>query len=179
MNEPLRCCNDTYTRDEHGVWRYPWGAPVPGAEDLTLGIARRLGLVEVGIGARPAAEAENPSDGRRLAIRPGTVAETDGPPDLVVGMLAPELSAGLMLTVADIAEAANVTKATIDSYRYRGYLPAPQVVLARTPLWSRPIIRHWLAGRPGCGWRTDVYGARRQAVRRMPITSARRRNGHG
>ena len=181
VTAPFRCCNETYTRDEHGVWRYPWGAPVPGAQDLTLSLARRLGLAELpvdgGAGAEVARGAASGSDGP--ATQQVAVVEVDGEQDMVVAMLAPELNAELMLTVADIAEAAGVTKATIDSYRYRGYLPEPQVVRARTPLWSRPVITHWLQQRPGCGWRTDVYGARREAVRRMPVTGNRRPSGRG
>jgi hypothetical protein len=186
MNEPLRYANDTYTRDPHGIWRYPWGAEVPGARDLTLGVARQLGLTDVAVDGRslrdgPPSTNGSPSSPEHdvaLGPEPVTVAQSDASPDVVIGMLAPELSAGLMLTVADISAAAGVTKATIDSYRYRGYLPEPQVVRARTPLWARPIIQHWIDGRPGCGWRTDVYGTRRQAVRRMPVTGNRRVNGH-
>lgn len=60
--------------------------------------------------------------------------------------------------------AASVSKATIDSYRHRGSLPTPQVVRGRTPLWARPIISHWLATRPGPGWRSDLYRAEDQVL---------------
>ena len=77
--------------------------------------------------------------------------------DLIIAMSAPELHPMTMLTVADIADAAGVSKSTIDSYRYRGYLPEPQVTRSRTPLWARPIVHRWLEDRPGAGWRSDVY----------------------
>lgn len=182
MHEPFRCCNDTYARDQYGVWRYPWGQEVPGAQDLTLGLARELGIAEVAVDGQAltnGALTSTPREHADVATQPVAVAGAAGDPDVVIGMLAPELAAGLMLTVAEISESAGVTKATIDSYRYRRYLPEPQVVRARTPLWARPIIRHWLEQRPGCGWRTDVYGTRRQAVRRMPVTGTSGANGHG
>jgi predicted DNA-binding transcriptional regulator AlpA len=89
-----------------------------------------------------------------LRRRPGQAPHAG---DLIVGMTAPELHALTMLTVTDIAKLANVSKSTIDSYRYRGYLPQPQMTRSRTPLWARPIVNHWLHGRPGSGWRTDVH----------------------
>jgi predicted DNA-binding transcriptional regulator AlpA len=91
--------------------------------------------------------------------------------DLIVGMQAPELHILTMLTVGDIAEVAGVSKATIDSYRYRGVLPEPQATSGRTPLWARPIIRHWLATRSGPGWRSDLYGERDAANGGGPETS--------
>lgn len=180
MAGPLRSCNDTYTRDEHGVWRYPWGEEVPGAQDLTLELAQRLGLAEVAIDGQPHTDGDGSGapGSAPPTSSPVTVTPPDGT-DVVIGLLAPELSAALMLTVADIGEAAGVTKATIDSYRHRGYLPDPQVVRARTPLWTRPIIRRWLEERPGCGWRTDVYGGRLRPIRRMPLTGGGRASGHG
>lgn len=174
------CCNGTYRRDPDGVWRYPWGDPVPDARDLTL--LEVLALREPvrfppGVPAPPAT-AEDLAWARSLCEveSPAEVRFPDGHRDLVIGLRAPELEVTLMLTVADIAEAAEVSKATVDSYRYRGYLPEPQVTKGRTPLWSRPVVDHWLANRPGSGWRTDVYGSREafQPERRLPISGARR-----
>jgi hypothetical protein len=171
------CCNSTYVRDAAGVWRYSWGDPVPGGRDLTLSEALVL------TGAEPNGHPEGrPTEDeltRALAIcgveEPLVVARPGGGQDLVVGMAAPELHVLAMLTVVDISELAGVSKATIDSYRYRGYLPEPQVVKGRTPLWSRPVVRRWVSTRPGAGWRTDIYGSRsrREPERRLPITPAR------
>jgi hypothetical protein len=160
----IRCCNDTYTRDAE-LWRYPWGAPVPGASDLALADLMAIDdirCVEEISGVRPLSDAERRwlmgDRGARgeVLMRAGHGHQpTVG--DLIVGMMAPELHVLTMLTVGDIAEAAGVSKATIDSYRYRGYLPEPQIVRGRTPLWARPIVRRWLHTRPGSGWRTDLY----------------------
>jgi hypothetical protein len=91
-------------------------------------------------------------------VRRPPAGQEPGMGDLVVGMLAPELHVMTMLTVADIGQLAGVSKASIDSYRYRGYLPEPQATRGRPPLWARPIVRRWLQTRPGCGWRSDLYG---------------------
>jgi predicted DNA-binding transcriptional regulator AlpA len=167
MAPELTCCNDTYTRSSDGVWRYPWGDPVPGAVDLTLADVFAISVGD----PSPDDVPMRTLTPRELAWVQGETTELDGvlvrrstngsPPgvgDLVVGLLAPELHVLTMLTVADIGELAGVSKATIDSYRYRGYLPRPQATRGRTPLWARPIVRHWLQHRPGCGWRSDLYG---------------------
>lgn len=166
MSRELTCCQDTYTRDAAGCWRYPWGDAVPGATDLTLAdvFAIHLGPDDH-VPVRPLSRDEiawvkgEPVDPANVLLRRGTTGRAPGIGDLVVGMLAPELHVLTMLTVTDISDLADVSKATIDSYRYRGYLPEPQAVQGRTPLWARPIIRHWLDNRPGCGWRTDLYGS--------------------
>lgn len=165
MAAGLTCCNDTYARDEAGVWRYPWGAEVPGATDLTLSDIFSIHLgPDDEVPMRPLNQDEiawlrgDPVDPANVLVRRGP-GRRAGIGDLVVGMHAPELHVLTMLTVADIGELAGVSKATIDSYRYRGYLPAPQATRGRTPLWARPIIRHWLDNRPGCGWRSDLYGS--------------------
>ncbi len=173
--EPFSCCNDTYHRGDDGVWRYSWGDAVPGAEDLT--IAGALATRFERDGQRQALTSEELAwatslcgvDAPRMVNLPG------GGRQLIVGMTAPELNVVLLLTVADIAELAKVSKATIDSYRYRGYLPEPQVTKGRTPMWTRPVVRRWLGSRPGAGWRTDVYGTRerQEPVRTLPITRAR------
>ncbi|MCC5948621.1 MAG: hypothetical protein JJT89_09220 [Nitriliruptoraceae bacterium] len=159
----MRCCNDTYTRDVEG-WRYPWGGPVTGASDLTLADLMAIddvSCVDAISAIRPLTAAErrwlagDRAARHEIVVHRNRQQATIG--DLIVGMSAPELHVVLMLTVGDIAEAAGVSKATIDSYRYRGYLPEPQVVRGRTPLWARPIVRRWLATRPGSGWRSDLY----------------------
>jgi hypothetical protein len=180
----VTCCNGTYERREDGSWWYPWGERVPGAADLT--VPQVLGVVDpaaletrdgVAETRRTAAAEEVARVTARFGLeRPVLIEEPEtGHQRLVVGVTAPELHAAMMLTVADVAELAAVSKATIDSYRYRGYLPQPQVVRGRTPLWARPVIRHWSTHRPGAGWRTDVYGSRehRSPTRTYPITRAR------
>ncbi|MBS3940632.1 MAG: hypothetical protein KG028_06690 [Actinobacteria bacterium] len=165
MTRELTCCNDTYTRDATGVWCYPWGDAVPGATDLSLSdiFAIHLGP-EDHVPIRTLSRDEiawvkgERVDPANVLLR-RTSGRAAGIGDLVVGMLAPELHVLTMLTVADVSGLAGVSKATIDSYRYRGYLPQPQATRGRTPLWSRPIIRYWLDNRPGCGWRSDLYGS--------------------
>ncbi len=165
MAEELKACNGTYTRRVDG-WYYPWGEQVPGATDLTLADLMSIdGDVECAEGLhafRPLTAAERRwLSGDAAAIDQVMVRHRNGrrpnAGDLIIGMQAPELHALTMMTVSDIAHAAGVSKATIDSYRYRGYLLEPQVVRGRTPLWARPVIARWLATRPGSGWRTDIY----------------------
>lgn len=130
MARRLTASYDTYVRDEEGVWRYQWGEPVPGATDLT----------SADLAGTDSSEPHILNDAG----------------ELVVGIHAPELNVHAMMTVADLAREAGVSKATIDSYRSRGYVPHPQAVMGRTPLWARPIIMRWLAMRPGPGWRSDI-----------------------
>lgn len=177
MTDTTMTCLDTYRRDPEGVWRYPWGDAVPGAHDVLLGDVVALHLPP------PRAAAPSPEDVLEIAQRYGSdrpllLTRGDGTRDVVLGMRAPELDAPALWTAADVADAAGVSKATIDSYRYRGLLPEPQLVLSRTPLWARPIVQHWLADRPGAGWRSDVYGTRerREPDRTLPISRARARS---
>lgn len=55
------------------------------------------------------------------------------------------------LSIEDVAELAGVSPATIRSYRARGYLPAPDIVLGQSPGWTEKAIRQWLTNRPGRG----------------------------
>ena len=164
MPAPIASCNGTYVRSSCR-WTYWWGDPVPGATDLTLGDLLRFhagGGVERLEQFRPLTDAERAwLQGDQGAIDEVVLATRDGARptlgDLIVSLSAPELHVLALLTVGDLADAAGVSKPTIDSYRHRGYLPPPQVVRGRTPLWSRPVVTHWLAQRPGAGWRTDLY----------------------
>lgn len=173
------CCSGSYVRQTDGRWTYVWGASVPGSADLLLREVLALrDPVRFGPGTEvPHATAEEQRWARSLCgiEEPVTVRHPDGSRDLVVGMRAPELEVVALLTVQDIAEELYVSKATVDSYRHRGHLPEPQVVKGRTPLWSRPIVRHWMAHRPGAGWRTDVHGSREGFMpeRTLPISRAR------
>ncbi|MTV24748.1 MarR family transcriptional regulator [Nitriliruptoraceae bacterium ZYF776] len=53
-----------------------------------------------------------------------------------------------MLDTGQIAGMLEVTRDTVDSYRSRGAMVAPQLYRSRTPLWAAPVVRHWIAGRP-------------------------------
>jgi predicted DNA-binding transcriptional regulator AlpA len=172
VSQRLRYANGTYERDQLGVWRYSWGDPVPGARDLTLAdllaihasdvaATRELGRAELEWLA-----GEREDIGEVLLQQHGDRTPTTG--DLVVGMAAPELHVQLMLTVADVADLAHVSKATIDSYRSRGTLPEPQVQRGRTPLWSRPVIQRWLTLRPGAA----AEAARRAAAEARRVSRA-------
>ena len=170
-------CYGVYERTRDGQWLYPWGDPVPDARDITVGDVLRLGLVDGDDTSR-----DGPTDGLEgdtlvdhvddeadVALRDGDAY------DRVVGLDAPELHVRAMVTISDIAEMVGVAPDTIAAYRYRGYLPEPQAVIGRTPVWSRPIIRHWLETRPGNGWRTDIYGDRAEHDERVRHMRAARR----
>lgn len=169
-------CYGVYQRTSEGQWLYPWGEPVPGASDLTVGDVLRLGLVETN-------DSSDGDDTARLGEDPMvdhdgdglTDEEAAGDPHRVVGIQAPELHVRAMVTISDIAEMVGVAPDTIAAYRYRGYLPEPQAVIGRTPVWSRPVIRHWLQTRPGNGWRTDIYGDRAEHDERVRHMRAARR----
>ncbi len=151
----FRTCNATYLRAAAG-WRYPWGALVPGAQDLTVADVLAVGLdpcAEVPLpGMRPLSELERrwlrgePLKGHE-AIRLLRAGRRSDPGDLIVGMSAPELHPSLLLCIDDLAECLGVSRATIDSYRARDRVVRPQVVLGRTPLWTRPIVERWVADR--------------------------------
>jgi predicted DNA-binding transcriptional regulator AlpA len=177
MPTSVTFCNGTYHRRDDGLWTYFWDEPVPGARDLTLSqaLAQRL-LHEEPVDARQVTRQQWAwATGLGPISQPVATETAGGGREVVVGMEAPELNVLYMLTVTEVADLAAVSKATIDSYRYRGYLPEPQVVKGRTPLWSRPVIRYWLRSRPGSGWRTDVYGSRERTEpeRALPISTAR------
>ncbi len=171
------CCYGVYERTSDGQWLYPWGDPVPGAQDLTVGDVLRLGLVHDGSDT----SRDVLADGLRgdalidLVEDDDVDWDTHESFDRVVGLDAPELHVRAMLTIADIAEMIDVAPDTVAAYRYRGYLPEPQAVIGRTPVWARPIIRHWLETRPGNGWRTDIYGDRAEYAERVQHMRAARR----
>ena len=166
-------CYGVYQRTADGQWLYPWGDPVPGATDLTVGDVLRLGLVEAH--EAPSADLGATLDEDDLVDHDVQAAGDGDDTGRVVGMQAPELHVRAMLTISDIAEMVGVAPDTIAAYRYRGYLPEPQAVIGRTPVWSRPVIRHWLQTRPGNGWRTDIYGDRAEHDERVRHMRATRR----
>jgi predicted DNA-binding transcriptional regulator AlpA len=159
-----------YARDRRGTWRYEaTGESVPGARDLTLRslyrfpVRRRRLLVPV---ERVRAEAELAwcmawkktlttvvRAGRLVTVLPVPVEEWERRADVPFGMWAPELSPARLLAVADVARLAGVTPATITAYLSRRRMPPPVHRFGNSPVWSRPVIDHWLATRPGQGAR--------------------------
>lgn len=155
-----------YRRGNDGVWRYAFsGDPVPGAADVTLAERyaaaprRRINdhehlLLDQAWANRPELEwcAAYAVKGSRSS---GTATETLAIPldefiargPIVVDLRAPELHPEDMLTTAQVAALAGVRPDTIAGYRSRGQMPQPaaQIGGRSTPLWPRPVIRHWLA----------------------------------
>jgi predicted DNA-binding transcriptional regulator AlpA len=159
-----------YVRDRRGTWRYAaTGRAVPGARDLTLRSLYRFPVDHDRV-AVPAdlvrSEAElawclawkhtlttRLAGGHSLTVVRVPVGEWERRADVPFGLWAPELTATRLLSIGDVADLARVTPATITAYLSRGRLPAPVTRLGGTPLWSRPVIRQWLADRPGQGRR--------------------------
>jgi predicted DNA-binding transcriptional regulator AlpA len=159
-----------YVRDGRGTWRYAaTGRAVPGARDLTLRSLYRF-PVDRGRVAVPVelvrSEAElgwclawrhtlttRLAGGRSITVVRVPVGEWERRADVPFGLWAPELTATRLLAIGDVARLAGVTPATVTAYLSRGRMPAPVARLGGTPLWSRPIIRQWLADRPGQGRR--------------------------
>ena len=78
--------------------------------------------------------------------RPGEGLELDA---CVVDLTAPELSAGQLLNVGEVAEVAGINAATLRSYISRGEneVPAPQAMVGASAVWSRPVIDQWVEAR--------------------------------
>lgn len=151
------------------MWRYPWGQPVVDAHDIRVRDVLQLGSVHDGSPtSREALDKglrRDPLLGLPLGTDTATSLTTQQWLELVVGMGAPELHVRAMLTTRDVATMLEVSPDTVSAYRHRGMLPDPQAVIGRAPLWSRPIVRHWIKTRPGTGWRTDLYGERGEHAR--------------
>jgi predicted DNA-binding transcriptional regulator AlpA len=159
-----------YVRDRRGTWRYTaTGRAVPGARDLTLRALYRFPvhqahvLVPVDL-VRTEAElgwcvgwkhtmTTRLSGGRSRTVLRVPVGEWERRADIPLGLWAPELCASRLLGVSDVARLAGVSPATITAYLSRRRMPAPVTRIGNSPLWSRPIIGQWLAGRPGQGRR--------------------------
>lgn len=58
-----------------------------------------------------------------------------------------------LVSMTEIAAMINVNVTAVRSYRSRGILPEPLVVLGVGPIWRRSDIIDWQASRPGKGWR--------------------------
>ena len=142
---------------------------MPGARDLTLRSLYRLPtagghvLVPVDL-VRSEAElawclawkhtlTTRLSDGRVATVLRVPVGEWERRADVPFGLWAPELTAGRLLDIGDVAHLAGVTPATITAYLSRRRMPPPIMRIGSSPVWSKPIISQWLAGRPGQGRR--------------------------
>jgi predicted DNA-binding transcriptional regulator AlpA len=161
-----------YVRDRRGTWRYrATGGAVPGARDLTLRwlyrfpVHQRHVVVPVDL-VRTEAElawclgwkhtmTTRLSGGRSITVVRVPVGEWERRADIPIGLWAPELTATRLVGIGDVARLAGVSPATITAYLSRRRMPEPVMRLGHAPVWSRPVIRQWLAARPG-------QGARRQ-----------------
>lgn len=54
-------------------------------------------------------------------------------------------------TTSDVARFLGVRVATVSTYRKRGQMPEPDLVVGRTPAWKPQRIIVWHAGRPRPG----------------------------
>ena len=147
---------NAYHRDADGIWRYASdGTPVPDAVDLTRScvyqvqrvgdqvlIPTRTTVLDhdvkrwlARIGAR-----EEPHGHSRVASVPAV--EWDRI-DTWVGMSAPELQLWAVLCLQDVSALTGYSPSTMRVYRSRGLLVGPQRTIARTPLWSRPVVERW------------------------------------
>lgn len=52
-----------------------------------------------------------------------------------------------LLSYTDIARLTGVREATLRNYARRGYMPAPDVMLADRPRWTRAAVEDWLRQR--------------------------------
>ena len=159
-----------YVRDRRGTWRYSAGGrAVPGARDLTLRSLHRFpaGRSSVLVPLdRVRTEAELAwclawkhtlttavHGGRVETVLRIPVGEWERRADIPIGLWAPELAATRLLGIGDVAHRAGVSPATITAYLARGRMPAPVPRIGHSPVWSAPVIGHWLASRPGQGTR--------------------------
>jgi hypothetical protein len=144
-----------YKRDLNGVWRYSWGPRVQRAVDMTpsrLVQARtRKDMVAV-----PTWAIAGPLEVlTRDVLVMGEWCYLDemlweAVRTRPLGVLAAELHPPMMLDMTTLATALMVLPTTLRSMHARGQLPIPQLILGRSPLWSRPVIAHWRAQRR-CG----------------------------
>jgi hypothetical protein len=159
-----------YVRDRRGTWRYAaTGQAVPGARDLTLRSLYRFPVSRCSVlvpvhHVRTEAElgwcmawiqtmTTALHNGRIETVFRIPVGEWERRADIPLGLWAPELAATRLVGVADVARLVGVTPATITAYLARRRMPAPVVRIGNSPMWSRPVIHHWLGGRPGQGVR--------------------------
>ena len=160
-----------YVRDRRGTWRYSaTGRAVAGARDLTLRslyrfpVRRSTVLVPLHQARNDAAElawclawkqtlTTALLDGKIETVLRVPMGEWERRADIPIGLWAPELTASRLLGIAEVARLAGVSPATITAYLSRRRMPEPVMRIGHTPMWSRPIVRQWLAQRPGQGVR--------------------------
>lgn len=54
---------------------------------------------------------------------------------------------GVLLGYRDVAELVGISEGTLRNYRRRGYMPAPDVMLADRPRWREATIVAWQRAR--------------------------------
>lgn len=152
-----------YVKSSDGTWEYEWGGTVPGARDLTLSdvyafpvtngsprgplVIIPIDVWEADLKLSWCAAYWDPLNRRAKAIEvPLHVWQSH---DEVIRMDAPELSALNLIDSVGAAEMAGCTPRSIANYLTRELMPLPVVRLGGSPAWPRPLLRHWLATRPG------------------------------
>lgn len=138
-----------YIRDLNGVWRYSWKARVPRAVDLTparlVQARHHHGVVAIPVWAlRGPLEPLNERavlDGEWGYVDKALWSVCRARP---LGVIAPELSPEMMFDLQGLAALLGYLPGTVRNMHSKGALPEPQRVLGRTPLWSRPVIEHWM-----------------------------------
>jgi hypothetical protein len=143
-------------------WRYEWGPRVPGARDLTLQELYGFDEAEGARGPVLLVPVDAYQDDARLAWvaaywdpraedreHIAVPASSWATKTEILGMYAPELAAGALLDTEASAQLAGCSPRTISNYLARGDMPAPVVRAGGSPLWPRPLLRHWLEVRPG------------------------------
>lgn len=166
--------NGNYVRGEDALWRYTDGRDlVPGGRDLLLADlfpaaeerydgrkVRRVPRVWLRHRSdHPLAwvTASSAATARDGATAPVIVATDDAVfvsasvwlrhARQVVGMMAPELHPWALVGLADVATMTGIAEPTLRAYLARRQMPEPVTRVGRAPVWSRPIIERWLAGR--------------------------------
>ena len=180
-----------YYRDHRGRWRYvATGERVPGATDITLarlyGNPRRgspwmevptalarseeellwcqdIGA-EMGFAAVPRATARSRRD-RSISVLLVPRTEWQQRARVPLGMTAPELAPDRLLDLEAVARATGVERATMRAYLARGQGPEPVAHLGGSPMFTRPVVRHWSESRPGQGVGGGPKRSRRGARR--------------
>jgi len=195
LNSTTLSYGGAYRRDVDGIWRYAaTGSRVPGASDICLAdvvphflvgppthgqvwVARPFALTTEAFKAVLDELADTPPSFNlpvRIPELPDTTSVIMVPHGAwarhendVVAMNAPELHPSALMTLDMVAKAARLSSASLTEYIRRGTCPPPQVQLGRSPMWSRPVVSHWLSTRSshrvqvscgGCGEPTEVGG---------------------
>lgn len=154
-----RLIPDGYERDGRGTWRYPDGAKVPGARDLTLGrlweprTSRDFAEIPSEWLSHPDFEwAHRFTDGvaGEFVFIPRHVWEPVS--RLCVGIDAPELLVTRVLTATELVSATGgLAPSTIRTHLSRGTGPRPAGRFGTLTVFSHHVVRAWLAARPRPG----------------------------